>query len=344
MRTFQLGAAALGAFLLGCAGARADCKPLSLVTSLDFKTSADGRQIDIPASIAGHDAYMVLDTGAAISAITESAVDAFHLERKSGLLSMTDVSGRESEAQVQVPASIGRLRGQDFTLGIWHGDSFSDDKAVIGLFGADVLSRLDVDVDMAGKKVNLLSQDHCEGKVIYWPYAAVAVVPFTRMYDGVIQLTVKLDGQPVVAMLDTGATVTTLSQDAAEGPFGLKLGSADAPETGSLHGRAGAKTYEHNFKTLDFEGIAVANPRVEIIPNLFHSGAETGPIGGIGTRFADRRQDSSHRVMLIGMDIMRHFHFYIAYKEEKLYITPAEAPPPATASSSGGTAGATQTH
>ena len=32
--------------------------------------------------------------------------------------------------------------------------------------------------------------------------------------------------------------------------------------------------------------------------------------------------------MLIGMNVLRHFHIYIAYKEEKLYITRAANTPP----------------
>jgi hypothetical protein len=27
--------------------------------------------------------------------------------------------------------------------------------------------------------------------------------------------------------------------------------------------------------------------------------------------------------MLIGMDILQHLHLYIAYREQKLYVTPA---------------------
>jgi hypothetical protein len=33
--------------------------------------------------------------------------------------------------------------------------------------------------------------------------------------------------------------------------------------------------------------------------------------------------------MILGMDILHHLHLYIAYKEKKLYITPASAPAPA---------------
>ena len=30
--------------------------------------------------------------------------------------------------------------------------------------------------------------------------------------------------------------------------------------------------------------------------------------------------------MLLGMNVLRHFHIYIAFKEKKLYITPAGVP------------------
>jgi hypothetical protein len=33
--------------------------------------------------------------------------------------------------------------------------------------------------------------------------------------------------------------------------------------------------------------------------------------------------------MLIGMNVLRHLHIYVAYKEQKIYITPAGAPAPA---------------
>ncbi|HEY4943446.1 MAG TPA: pepsin/retropepsin-like aspartic protease family protein [Rhizomicrobium sp.] len=329
MRMTFVSALALAAF--AAAPAWADCKPLALVTSLDFKTTDDGLQIIVPITIAGHDGNMLVDSGAWVSQITNDAVDKFGLERLHGVFGSMNVSGQETTAHVMVPAKLGRLQGSNYALQVWPGGPFSPDPSVIGLIGSDILKKFDVDVDMTNKKFNLLSQDHCEGKVIYWPTSAVAIVPFTLMYDGKIQLTVKLDGRPVVAVLDTGADTTTLAQNVAEGNFGLKLGSADAPETGSLPGRSGAKTYEHTFTTLDFEGVAVANPHISIIPDLFRSANEVDSSAHIGTHFADPRMDSSRRAMLLGMNIMRHFHFYIAYKEEKVYITPAAAPAPAPA-------------
>jgi hypothetical protein len=31
--------------------------------------------------------------------------------------------------------------------------------------------------------------------------------------------------------------------------------------------------------------------------------------------------------MLIGMNILRHFHLYIAYREQRLYVTPTQSVP-----------------
>jgi hypothetical protein len=51
----------------------------------------------------------------------------------------------------------------------------------------------------------------------------------------------------------------------------------------------------------------------------------------IGTRFKDSDTEESFPDLLIGMDVLHHLHLYIAYKEQKLYITPAsEAAPSVT--------------
>jgi hypothetical protein len=41
--------------------------------------------------------------------------------------------------------------------------------------------------------------------------------------------------------------------------------------------------------------------------------------------------DSSDPVMLIGMNILGKLHLYVAFSENKIYMTPAAAPAPAPA-------------
>ena len=341
MRIDLTGALALVCAIFASSWALADCKPLSLVTSVDFVPGEQNRQIHIPVTVNGKDRLMIVDTGADISSIWDESIDELGLQRSHGNLVMTDVSGRESSEYVRTPISIGRISGKDFVLMDWRGGALSDDPKVVGLLGHDVLQRYDVDVDFTNNKINLMNPDHCEGKVIYWPAEAVAVVPIIVLHNGNIQLTVTLDGQPVVAMLDTGSTDTTLSLPVAEGQYGLKLGSVDSPATGSLPGRPGSLTYEHTFKSLAFEGIAVGNPRIEIIPDLFHA-RNVAESHANGWRLVDPRDNTARQSMLLGMNIMRHFHFYIAYKENKIYITPAT--PLAANAAQSAPAAATQPH
>jgi hypothetical protein len=56
------------------------------------------------------------------------------------------------------------------------------------------------------------------------------------------------------------------------------------------------------------------------------------------TRIPTTETETGLGQMILGMDILHRLHVYIAYKEKKLYLTPATAPaavadspPPATA-------------
>jgi hypothetical protein len=46
------------------------------------------------------------------------------------------------------------------------------------------------------------------------------------------------------------------------------------------------------------------------------------------TRIKDPHRETGLADITLGMNILHRFHLYIAYKEKKLYITPATAPVP----------------
>ncbi|HSZ74199.1 MAG TPA: retropepsin-like aspartic protease, partial [Rhizomicrobium sp.] len=131
------------------------------------------------------------------------------------------------------------------------------------------------------------------------------------------------------AMLDTGASITTLSMREAQAAFNLTPDSPDVEKGELVNGDPNIKAYFHRFKTLTFEGITVGNPRVELIPDLMRDRLERAP--ETGSRLATPGDDDTHGLpaMLIGYSTLKHLHVYIAYKEQKLYITPASAPAPA---------------
>lgn len=302
-----------------------DCPPLTLITSVDLVPSENGREVFVPVTIAGADKLMLLDTGGAISELMSDAVDELKLPRRHGNVALYDISGHFSSEFTHGAFQLGRLTANDAAFIVApRSNDFWSDKRIAGVLAPDILKQYDVHIDFGANKLSLLSQKHCERKVIYWPASAVAVVPMRVLASGHIIVPVLLDGHSLYALIDTGAYNTTLTIPEAEGTFNLKLGSPDAPHAGVLQNRPGSFTYKHVFHNLTFEGISVSNLNVEIIPHmnrdLFANRPETG------TRIANPRHAEDKASMLIGMDVLRHFHLYIAYKEERLYITPVEAP------------------
>ncbi len=302
-------------------GAAADCGPLKMIASITMTPAADKRQELVPVKVAGMPVQMLLDTGGVYSEISGATADELKLPVQTGNFDLYGVSGASTSLFTAATLEIGSLKADKAALVVDPGLS-SSDKTRVGILAPDILRHYDVHLDFGENTLTLLSPDHCEGKVIYWPASAVAVVPMEVLESGHIVITVVLDGKSVTAIIDTGASGSTLTIPAAETYFDLKLGSADTPESGEL--KPGSKTYKHTFKTLDFEGVAVGNIHVDIIPDMTHGIMENRP--AIGTRIAERKKDENKADMLIGMDILRHFNLYIAYKEQKLYITPATTP------------------
>ena len=52
---------------------------------------------------------------------------------------------------------------------------------------------------------------------------------------------------------------------------------------------------------------------------------DVAPVAPIGSLIKERDPVSEANILL-GMNILRHLHIYIAYQEHKLYITPAGKP------------------
>lgn len=309
--------------LFGTNGFAADqCPPLTLLTSIDLTASEDGRAEFVPVEIAGVPKLMLLDLGAEISTLSAQVAEELKLPvRKSGV-ELYDLTGASTDRTTTTELKLGRFRGRRGFMITSLGAG--DDPAVVGLLGSDILSPYDLSIDFGTNKLELLDKNHCEGKVVYWPSDAVAIIPFTSWHTGKIVFDITLDGKSMKAILDTGAWQSTLSLPVAERRFDLKPGAADTPKSGVLNGQATLPTYSHTFKLLDFNGVAVANPNFDLIPDVMARRLTPAPVLDSNI---PARDDAVQAPVLIGMNILKHLHIYIAYKEKKLYITPAGKPP-----------------
>lgn len=224
---------------------------------------------------------------------------------------MLDLYGNASTKAAKVDSFVlGRLGDRNTRLPL---STFRGGGRISGLLAADYMGKYDIELDFAGGKMNYFSTDHCPGKVVYWPAAAIAVVPILFGDMQHLVLDVSLDGHPLRAMIDTGAPGTTLYKAEAKRVFGIT-------------GEDDDKHLEHIFQKLSFEGLEVGNPHIAIIPDKTGS---KDPNNGYVTGSRVHRVDDSDPadpVMLIGMNILTKLHLYIAFGERKIYITPASPP------------------
>jgi predicted aspartyl protease len=323
----SLTACAFTAIFLATNSWAQECGPLKIVAIVDLRMAGEDRAAFVPVTLQGQTKYMLLDTGGTVSEITPTTVAALGLEsHKTPTLRFYDVKGNFVDHATVVPDfAIGNLTGHNVDFVVGPDDLFPENEKIAGILGPGILRFYDVALDFANRKFALLSQDHCEGKVIYWKADAVAAVPMeVARASGHIVVPVLLDGRKLNALIDTGATDSVLNLNVAEGDFGLNTKQPDMAPVRPLGDRNNSMVYRHSFKSLSFEGIGVSNPTFDIIPDLEHGQMEKPP--PIGTRFQDTDAEQKLPDMLIGMDVLRHLHLYIAYKEQKLYITPASAP------------------
>jgi predicted aspartyl protease len=305
-----------GLWLSGAAPAE-ECGPLKILAQVQLQPAEDGSAEFVPVEIAGVTKHLLLDTGASATSITEKAAKDLGLKIKPSHFRTYSANGTYSDDAAEASIGIGALKGGTFDFQIAPFD-FPDE--IAGLLGADVLGQFDISIDFGTHKMDVLSQDHCDGRVKYWKGQPLAVIPITRAASGHIIIPVLLDDHRVNAILDTGASRSSVNSDAAQGEFRLSLGSADTPAHGVLNGEEGSTTWRHKFRTLTFEGVTVANPDFLIIPNRLKKHFGDKEPGSL----ISRPPESVEPDVLLGMNVLKHLHVYVAYKEKKVYITPAE--------------------
>lgn len=328
MRTLHLTFASALFGLFAVQEAAADNCQLKMVASVPTETDNWGGMF-LPGNFGGTQKLLLVDTGGFFHKLRAPVVKELNLTtRESQMVAVVDVLGNETSTVARAPTfSIGAMAPSPMDFVVDNNGSLLGDDRIAGLFAPGVYYRsLDVDLDFANHKFGLFMQDHCPGQVVYWPNSGVAVVPFQLDSSNHIAIPVKIDGHELIAIIDSGASQTTMYLRAAH-RLGVDETSAGVTETGQLGDNSRVRTYERTFGSISIEGIMIRNPKIQLIPEL-RGNMPLGPsASGNDTRLGARRHDTTD--MLLGMSILRHLHVYIAAKEQKLYITAGNAPPAA---------------
>jgi predicted aspartyl protease len=316
------------------------CAPLQRLTSVDTVAGPAGYML-VPVKIGDAQRLLLFDTGGAVSSLAAQTAQELHLQtiETFGRDRLVGVSGATSDRFVMIPSlTVGTAESKNVRYMIWPGNL---PPGIAGILAP--APGVDIDLDFGANKLSFFSPDHCEGKVVYWQAQAIAVVPMrvAGLSSGPystehIIIPVTLDGKQVDALVDTGATVNTLNLRVASDRFNFDPNAPDVQQVGQLGNNSSAKVYRKQFGTLSFEGVTVANPVLDILPD-----EQTRALGdqrrtGQLTRPADRGLPD----LIIGMPVLRKTHMYVAYRERKLYITAASTAPSAQQASLSGPPGA----
>ncbi len=288
----------------------------NLVRALSVDLEDHGSYFAVPLTINGTPRRYLLDTGGALTQISLDTIKAMGMTPQPSRFVMYDMYGNKNSGQIRADIGLGgqTIKNREMQVTGMGG--------LDGIFAADLMQNFDIDIDFAAKKLNYFLTDHCDGRVVYWPASVIASVPFhgwTINGDSHMNVTVKLDGHDVPAIIDTGASTSTLDADTARQLFDLTADSPGAVVKGTMAGTS-RKVFGWTFKTLEIGSIVIRDPRLDVLPNLMGKGR--GDREDIAAdSHIQRITDGMQPTMLIGMETLRKLHLYIAFKERKLYLT-----------------------
>ncbi|HEX4427454.1 MAG TPA: retropepsin-like aspartic protease [Terriglobales bacterium] len=275
----------------------------------------------VPVTFQGARVYMALNMASPFSSVTEKTVHEFSLPTKAIPFNIGVRAGK-NEVQVTAkatPFAVGGLQFNSADFLVFPQLSFpasAADAPVVGVLGMDVFKQVDIELDVAHRKMNLFSQDHCPGHVVYWS-AKYDSAPIRFGSLGEFYFPMELDGKKLETTLATSNTMTTLRTDATRKLFNFDSHSEDIETQTDPSGHT---TSHYRAMKLSGEGLDILNARISLVDPAVsgcylssHQGAASYE-GCFGVH-----------PLALGQNVVSKLHLYVATKEKMLYFTPADA-------------------
>lgn len=256
--------------------------------------------VSAPAVIEDRPVTLLIDTGAETSLVTPVAMAVLHLQTDERRRSIIQGTGGAITTQNALLQSIGIGGMEMLDQSVAVGPLPAAQSAVVkafGLLGADWLSDFDVEFDLPHRRMALYRAEGCSGDYVPWPGQKTSV--FAQVYRrGLVILSAELDGQPVTALLDSGASGSALSE-AAAARIDLGASALALDPSGTSIGIDGATltTRRHRFGRLRIGTISYGGPLISISP--------------LHLAMAD---------MLLGADWLRDNRVWISYATHRVTI------------------------
>ena len=266
----------------------------------------------IDGAVDGNPVGILLDTGATYSLLTHAAAERFGLntwpmaDRMAGVGGLTAVHGARVDLTLGGEVTRGvtvrvagerRLPGIDFVL------------------GDDFFRQFDLEFDYARDVVRLFRAEGCRGAhLAYWDRDALGT-DLERAHLAVV--TLRVNGRPARAMLDSGASFSVVSTRLAEA-LGLEPGDARLQPAGCATGVGAAlvTVWAAPFESIQVGDALIRNARLRVADFL-------------GDFLAAEREAPD---VLLGSDFLRSHRVLLSRSQSRLYFSHAGGtvfPPPA---------------
>ena len=314
--------AALFLWLLLAIAARPAGAACEFLKVASLHPMVDSNRLFLPGAANGQDILFLTDTGAQHSLIPWDTAQTLGLDVVTAPGQVVGVSGK--------PIQLYRARIKALRLGNWvwqdvdllvsapeTGSEPAKRKRPAILLGADFLSKFDIELNLSAGEVNLFTPKDCgDAKLSYWAERDNQAAMSSSYNDtNHILLRPKVNGTELTALLDTGATFTSLSTMAALQVAGLRPDSPGVTESDQVKGIGGKElpSWLATFDSfsLDAETIKPAKLR------FLQFGREE-----VHTRGFDTQSSFTEQLdMILGLDFVYAHHILIANSQRKVYFT-----------------------
>lgn len=284
--------------------APSDCK---LIRIEEWPVRMERNLPIIDGEINGNKAGILIDTGSESSFITRSAVARMTLSRAN-----VGMTGLES-ARIE-ELRIGPAKRRDWSVLVSPEQDFGPEVVSLVL-GHDFFAAVDVEFDLPNRTVRLFQPRDCAGSSLaYWSNGRSSEAQLQG--DSEMLVGVAVNGRPILAILDSGASVSVLTMAEAV-RFGVNAQSPGVATAGCSTGvgRPALDYWSAPFESFAIGNELIRNPTLRIAD--FTRDSMIRQVGGrqAASRFAAQPQ------MILGMDFLRAHRIFVANSQRKVYFT-----------------------
>jgi hypothetical protein len=259
----------------------------------------DGNLV-VELAVNGRPAFFALDTGGVTSVIGTGLAARLGLPVRANFrnLDVRDAGGMRATRYVtarSVTLGEHRIRPRNYLIAELR-------PGLDGLLAPDLLRAFDLDLDFAGRRLDLYAAGACAGR----PPGSGAFSTLAMPQSGWgrrIRIEAMLDGQPLWAALDTGTRQSYVAASTARAVFGVAM----AAQAGRARGMFGGemRVAPHDFASLRIGDVVWERPRLNLAAP--EDGFDDAPI-------------------LLGLQQLQDLRLFVAYGENKLYLSRTRQP------------------